>query len=98
MIRQKNNAGTWDEKKKSKTKQNNKIRGNKSESIDKRKKIKNLLSQDKAIQTRQDFSNTTKKFYQQLGRECRNTEPQPDNKETKQFLSKTYERRKQQKN
>ena len=51
--------------------------------------------QDRIKQYRQNrtFQNKEKKFYQQVRGECTNTYQQPDDKETKQFRSKIWERR-----
>ena len=95
-IRQRKNIRIcWDEKKKSNaSKTKNATRGNKVEGTGERRKTKKTSRQDKTIQTKQDIPKQREKILPASRGECMNTYQQPDDKETKQFLTKIWRRRK----
>ena len=66
-------------------KTNNATRGNKPEDNGEKTKTKKISTKN-TVKT--GYFKTTKKFYQQIGGECK------DDKETKQFLSKMWQSRK----
>ena len=61
---------------------------NKPESTGKRRKIKEISTKGKTIQTKQGIPKQRKKFYQQVEGDDMKTYQQPDARETEQFWSK----------
>ena len=92
MIRQ---EGRWNKERKEKSntsKTNNTLGGNKAEGTGERRNTKKISRQDKK-KYRYNIPKQRKQFYQQVGGECSKTNQQQDDKETKQFSSKIWERR-----
>ena len=93
MIRQWKNTGTHRIEKRNATQVKQTNRENKSEVTDERRKTKRYRHKIKRYRQKKTFQNHERKFYQQAKGECTKTCQQPDNKETKQFWNKIWERR-----
>ena len=95
LSQNKNARICWDEKKKTtqQLKTNDTTRWNKSEGTGKRRKTKKISRQDQTIHTNGTFKRTKKKFYLQTGGKSKNTYPQPNVREAKQFWSKMWKGR-----
>ena len=63
-----------------------------------RREMKKIRRQGRLLQIKQNIQNNERRFFQQVGRECRKIIQQQEAKEAKQFWSKIWEQKEENRN